>query len=227
MMTHVPPITLVIADDHVIMREGLAMTLNNEPDLKVVAEASNGRDVLTLIQQHQPDIALLDITMENMTGLEVARQSQANFPHVKLIFLTMHEDTEFFFEALRSGASGYVLKGSRTNVLLAAIRAVHKGGIYLSPQLAGELVDEFFTRPPQPPETAEDELTDREKEVLILIARGLTNRDIARRLEVSINTIKTHRLNIYQKLDLRGHASLLDYALCHGLLHPPPTFPKN
>ncbi|MFQ5433383.1 MAG: response regulator [Anaerolineae bacterium] len=212
------PIRLLIVDDHIIMREGLAQTLTYEPDFEVVGQASNGRDGISLVRQLKPDIILLDITMKDMTGLDVAQILQEEAHAAKIIFLTMHDDTQFFFEALRVGASGYVLKGSRTTVLLAAIRAVHQGGVYLSPMIATELVQDFLQQPDRSPD--DNPLTDREKEVLTLIARGLTNQKIADYLSVSINTIKTHRLNIYQKLNLRDKDSLIHYALSHGLVHP-------
>lgn len=201
------------------MREGLVATLESEPDFEVIGQASNGREAVKQVLLHRPDIALLDITMGEVSGLDALRQFSAEAPEVKVIFLTMHEDTDFFFEALRSGASGYVLKGSRTGALLDAIRAVHQGGIYLSPRLAGELVNEYLVRAPQTP--SHDALTAREREVLVLIAKGMTNRKIAVKLGVSVNTVKTHRLNIHHKLDLSGPTNLLSYALGQGLIHYP------
>lgn len=212
-------IRLLIVDDHAIVRESLTAVLARQPDIEVVADAGNGRDAITLAAQHMPDIALLDITLGDMTGIDVARHILQDLPDLKIIFLTMHEDSEFFYEALRVGASGYVLKGARTDVLLYAIRSVNMGGIYLSPQLARDLVDELIATAPLV-QTTEENLSNREKEVLVLIARGYTNREIAEQLTVSINTIKTHRLNIYQKLNLKGQSSLLAYALANGLLHP-------
>jgi two-component system, NarL family, response regulator NreC len=211
-------IRLVIADDHAIMREGLVSLLEDEPDLHVVAQASNGQEAVSLVFQQQPDIALLDITMPDMNGLEAARRIAAEQPEVKILILTMHEEEAFFFEALRAGAAGYMLKGASSEELLGAIRAVHEGGVYLPPKLAGGLVQDYVKRQPQVPRN--DPLTAREREVLSLIAQGLTNPEIAGRLVLSLNTVKTHRLRIYQKLNLHDRAQLVAYALRRGLLQP-------
>jgi two-component system response regulator NreC len=214
----VKPIRLIIADDHVVVREGLVALLEEEPDLEVVGQAGTGREAVALVRQQQPHIALLDIAMPDMNGLEATRQIVAEVPGVNVLILTMHEEEAFFFEALRAGAAGYVLKGAGSEELLSAIRAVHEGGVYLPPKLAGELVQDYLQR--HPPSSSDDPLTPREREILILIAQGLTNRQIAKRLTLSINTVKTHRLHIYRKLDLHTRAGLVDYALRRGLLNP-------
>jgi len=213
-----PPqrIRLLIADDHAIVREGLVALLEDEPDLEVVGQAGTGREAVMLARKLRPDIALLDITMPDMTGLEAARQIAAELPEVQILILTMHEEEAFFFEALRAGAAGYVLKGAYSDELLSAIRVVHEGGVYLAPKLAGGLVRDYLERQSHPP--PDDPLTPREREILTLIAQGLTNRDIAERLTLSINTVKTHRLRIYQKLDLHDRAALVEYALRRGFL---------
>lgn len=209
---------LVIADDHEVVRDGLVALLEDEPDLKVVAQAGTGREALELVRRHRPDVALLDITMPDMTGLEATRTIVDELPQVQVLILTMHEEDTFFFEALRAGASGYVLKGAPSAELLAAIRVVDAGGIYLSPKLAGSLVLDYLERHPGP--SSDDLLTPREREVLALIARGRTNGEIAEHLTLSINTVKTHRLHIYQKLDLHDRSALVEYALRRGLLRP-------
>lgn len=214
----VEPIRLIIVDDHTIVREGLASLLDDEPDLDVLGQAGSGREAVALVRQFHPDVALLDISMPDMNGLEAARRIQDEFPETKILILTMHEEEAFFFEALQAGASGYLLKGVRSEILLDAIRAVHEGGVHLPPELAGNLVQDFLQRQPQPPE--EDPLTPREREILTLIAQGMSNTEIAEALTLSINTVKTHRLHIYQKLELHSRAELIDYALRHGLLHP-------
>jgi two-component system response regulator NreC len=210
------PIRIILADDHAIMREGLTALLADEPDLQVVGEAGTGREALSLIHRHQPDLALLDITMPDMTGLEVTAQVTAALSEVKVLILTMHEEEAFFFEALQAGASGYILKGVHSEELINAIRAVYTGGIYLPPQLVSSLVQDYLSRHPQLP--PDDPLTPREVEILALLAQGLSNRDIAEQLMLSQNTVKTHRLHIYQKLDLHDRAELITYALRHGLL---------
>lgn len=212
------PIRLIIADDHTVVREGLAAMLEDEPDMQVVGLVGTGREAVALVRQQRPDIALLDITMPDMNGLDATRQIVADQAAVKVLILTMHEEEAFFFEALRAGAAGYVLKGADGEELLGALRAVHEGGVYLPPKLAGGLVRDHLEHHPQP--SPDDPLTPREREILTLIAQGLTNRDIARQLSLSLNTVKTHRLHILQKLSLHDRAGLIDYALCRGLLHP-------
>ncbi|MFQ5592588.1 MAG: response regulator [Anaerolineae bacterium] len=211
-------IRLIVADDHVVVREGLVALLEEEPDLQVVGQVGTGREAVNIATQLRPDIALLDIAMPDMNGLEATRQILIEEPEVNVLILTMHDEEVFFFEALRAGAAGYVLKGARSDELLSAIRAVHDGGVYLPPVLAGRLVQDYLARESDP--SPDDLLTPREQEVLTLIAQGLTNRDIAEVLTLSINTVKTHRLHIYQKLDLRDRAGLVDYALRRGLLSP-------
>jgi DNA-binding NarL/FixJ family response regulator len=211
-------IRLIIADDHLVVREGLVALLEDEPDLQVVAQAGTGREAIYLAELHRPDVALLDITMPEMNGLEAARHIIDRLPQTKILVLTMHEEEAFFFEALSAGAAGYVLKGAPSEELLSALRAVLEGGVYLTPKLAGNLVQDYLERHPQP--LVDNLLTSREGEVLTLIAQGLSSREIADRLILSINTVKTHRLHIYQKLELRDRAGLIDYALRRGLLRP-------
>jgi two-component system response regulator NreC len=209
-------IRLVVADDHVVMREGLIGLLEDEQDFKVVGRASNGREAVDLIRQQRPDIALLDITMPEMSGLEVAKQCAASVPQVKILFLTMHEEDSFFFAALRVGAGGYILKGASSGELLSAIRLVHAGGVYLTPKLAGALVHNYLAGQPSP--MPQDPLTPREREIVVLIGQGLANQAIAERLSLTVNTVKSHRQHIYEKLGLNSRASLLEYARRQGLL---------
>ena len=209
------PIRLILADDHVVMREGLAALLSEEPDLTIVGQAADGCQALALICQYRPDVALLDISMPYLTGLEVTHQVVAGSLDVKVLILTMHEEEAFFFEALRYGASGYVLKGAHSDELIGAVRIVYGGGVYLPPQLAGSLVRDYLERRPPPP--VDDPLTPREIEVLTLIAQGVSNQEIADTLILSVNTVKTHRLHIYRKLNLRDRPALIDYALRRGL----------
>lgn len=222
----VPPIgeaarrvRLVVADDHKLVLQGLVSLLKEDEGIEVVGQAMNGREALAEIQRLRPDVALLDITMPEMSGLEVTRLVTGRFPEVKVLILTMHEEEAFFFEALRSGASGYVLKGASSDELLAAVLAVHEGGVYLPPKLAGMVLRDYIEGGPKgeagPPR---EPLTPREEEVLRLIAQGLTNQEIAERFVLVLNTVKTHRLHVYQKLGLHTRAELVAYALQRGLL---------
>ncbi len=214
-----PRVRVVVADDHKLVLQGLVSLLAEDEGIEVVGQAVNGREALEEIQRLHPDVALLDITMPEMSGLEVTRKVTDQLPDVKVLILTMHEEEAFFFEALRLGASGYVLKGASSDELLAAIVAVHEGGVYLSPRLAGMVLHDYLEAgrrgkagPPREP------LTAREEGVLRLVSQGLTNQEIADHLVLSLNTVKTHRLHVYQKLGLHTRAELVAYALQRGLL---------
>jgi len=197
------------------MREGLVTLLEDEPDLKVVGQASSGREAIDSIRQHQPDIVLLDIMMDDMTGLEALRQISAEMPHIRVLILTMHTEEVFFFEALQAGASGYVLKDAYTEELFIAIRSVYQGGIYIPPKLAGRVTQYYVNS--YPPTLLVEPLTLRERDILDLIFEGLTNIEIAQQLTISLNTIKTHRRHIYEKLNLHDRAGLVKYAFnSHG-----------
>lgn len=211
-----PTIHIFLADDHDVVRQGLAALITEERDLRLVGQAEAGREAIEGITRLVPDVALLDITMPELSGLEIARDIERRQLPTRALILTMHEEETFFFEALRAGAHGYVLKGGSSQEIIAAVRAVHAGGVYLPPQLADSLIQGHLDHfaPPQPDQS----LTPREREILVLIARGLTNSDIGARLSLSINTVKSHRLHIYQKLDIHDRAAVLEYALRHRLL---------
>lgn len=212
------PVRLIIADDHAVVRQGLVSLLNDHPDIRIVGQSGTGVEALALARRHRPDLALLDVTMPDMNGLEATRRIKDELPGVEILVLTMHEEEAFFFEALQAGASGYMLKGAHTDELLHAIRVIHQGGVHISPDLAGKLVRDYLDRNPTP--AADDLLTPREQEVLTLIAQGFTNGEIAENLTLSVNTVKSHRSNIYDKLDIHDRASVVDYALRRGLLRP-------
>lgn len=209
---------LIIVDDHALVRQGLASLLDSEPDISVVGQGGSGSEAISLARDKQPDLALLDITMPEINGLEAARKIKEEELGVEVLILTMHDEEAFFFEALQAGASGYVLKGAHRDELLHAIRVIRDGGVYISPFLASELVQDYLERNPE--QEADDLLTPREREVLTLIAKGFTNSEIADKLTISVNTVKTHRSSIYDKLDIHDRASLVAYALRRGILHP-------
>lgn len=186
--------------------------------MMVVGQANTGLEALDLIDRHKPHLALLDISMPYMTGLEAAAKIKSEHPQTPVVILTMHEETAFFFEALRAGAAGYIMKGAASDELLKAIRVVCRGDIYLPPHLTGLLVQNYLmTHQSAPP--PDDPLTSREREVLKLIAQGMTNRKIAQQLTISINTVKSHRRQIYQKLDLDERADIVAYAINRGFLY--------
>ncbi len=209
-------ISLIIADDHAIVREGLISIFETEDDIEIIGEAGGGREAVEMVRNYDPDVILLDITMPDMGGVEATRQIVAEFPRVKVLILTMHEEEAFFFEALNAGAFGYVLKGGHSDELLDAIRSVHDGQIYVQPSLAGRLAQYQMNRHSQL--ELDETLTAREREILEFIARGMNNRDIANHLTLSVNTIKSHRLHVYQKLNLHERVELVSYARQNGLL---------
>ncbi len=212
-------IRILVADDHTIVREGVRLLLEAQPDIEVVGEAPDGEVALTQVRALKPDLALLDIAMPNMNGLEVTRAIRKEFPNIHVIILTMYESDEYFFQVLDAGAAGYVLKKAASADLVAAIRAVHAGGVFLYPSVARRLVSDYLSRVRSGEEQGGyDGLTPREREVLKLIAEGHTNQAIADKLVISPSTVQTHRTRIMQRLDLNSRAELIQYAVRKGLL---------
>lgn len=211
------PIRVLVADDHVVMREGICLLLEAEPDIKVVGQANDGQEALEKAHKLIPDVVLMDITMPGMSGLEATRQLRAALPETQILALTMHEGDEFFFRMLQAGASGYVLKGASPDELLSAIRAVYRRGVYLYPTMAKKLITDYLSRPSSQ-QGSYDDLTQREREILTLIADGLTTTEIAKKLVLSANTVQTHRQNIMDKLDLHNKTELIKYAIRKGLI---------
>ena len=212
-----PKIRVVLADDHAIVREGVRMILNAQPDMEVIGEASNGAGALSLAHTLKPDLVLMDIGMPGMNGLEATRALKEAHPLIQVLILTMHEDEDYFFRILAAGASGYVLKGAGSDELLSAIRAVSQGGVYLFPTMAKKLVSDYL-KGQESSAGAGDPLTPREREVLKLIAAGKMNREIAELLVISLNTVQTHRLHIMEKLNLHNRTELIKYAIRRGLI---------
>jgi len=213
-------IRVLVADDHTIVREGVSLLLQTKPDIEVLGEAKNGREAVDKTLQLQPDVVLMDMAMPELNGLEATKQIITARPSTRVLVLTVHESDEYFYQALQAGASGYVLKGATSTELIAAVRAVHSGGIYLHPAVARKLVSDYIQSVSSEgtPRDRYDGLTPREKEVLILIADGTTNQEIARKLVLSPSTVQTHRSNIMEKLNLHNRAELIKYAIRHGLI---------
>ncbi|MBM2825646.1 MAG: response regulator transcription factor [Dehalococcoidales bacterium] len=210
---------LLIADDHVIVREGLRAILEAQPDIEVVGEAANGEEAVDKTRELKPDVILMDITMPGMGGLEATRQIKKSHPEVKVLALTMHESDEYFFKMLESGASGYFIKGGSSSELIVALRAVWKGDVFLYPTMAKKLLSDYLQRVKSGQDRESyDGLTNREREILRIIAEGHTNQEIADLLVLSVATVQTHRAHIMSKLGLRHPAELIKYAIRHGFI---------
>lgn len=217
-----PTIRVLIADDHILVRTGLQMLLNAQPDIEVVAEAADGREALCKAREQKPDIALLDISMPETSGLKVIGQLLRECPSTRVLVLTMYEDPAYARTVLAAGGSGYVLKKATDSELLTAIRAVYRGQTFVDASLAGNLLQDHYgkkaTRGPTSLRAPRDLLSPREREVLVLLAQGYTNRQVAERIFVSTKTVETYRARISQKLELHSRVELIRYALESGLL---------
>jgi DNA-binding NarL/FixJ family response regulator len=213
------PHRIAIADDHAIMRDGLRAILDSDPDLTVVAEACDGRDAIRCAGASKPDLMLLDLTMPRMNGLEAIREIKRVSPDTRVVILTVHRTEEYVFAALRAGADGYVLKDASSSELLLGVRSVLQGGQYLSPQVSPKVIEGFLggTNGAAPRSPYED-LTQREREVLKLIAEGNRNRDIADYLCLSEKTVEKHRASLMKKLGLSSAQAVTAYAIEKGLV---------
>jgi RNA polymerase sigma factor (sigma-70 family) len=214
------PIRLMLVDDHAVVRSGLRILLEAEPDMVIVGEASTGVEAVSLARQTQPDVVVMDIAMPDMNGIEATRRIRAQCPQTAVLALTVHEADQYFFEMLNAGASGYVPKRAAPDDLVSAIRIVHHGEVFLYPSVAKTLVQSYLDHAGTNQVTAapEEELTPREREVLTLIAEGLTNQEIADRLVLSVKTVDRHRENIMRKLKLHRRVDLVKYAIEKGLI---------
>lgn len=216
------PIRILIADDHAVLRSGLRLLLNGQPDFEVVGEASTGEETVERAIALRPDVLLLDIAMPDLNGLEAARRIRQQAPDLRILVLTMYDDEAYLRQFLEMGAAGYLLKKAADTELVAAIRAVHRGESFLYPSLQGRLIDSYLKQPSAPttPE-GKDGLSPREVDVLRLVALGYTNQQVADELCIGVSTVETHRTRIMEKLGLRGRAQLVRYALARGLVNNP------
>jgi DNA-binding NarL/FixJ family response regulator len=210
-------IRVLLADDHTLVRAGFRAILEALPDVRVVAEAGDGREALQLIDDHQPAVALMDIAMPGLNGLEAAGRVCQEYPHVRVIILSMHANEEYVIRALQSGAAGYLLKDASPEELHAALHAASRGQTYLSPAISGH-VAEYVRRAGESKECAFDRLTPRQREVLQLIAEGHTTQSIAHELGLSVKTIETHRMNLMNCLGIHDIAGLVRYAVQQGVV---------
>jgi two-component system response regulator NreC len=208
----------MLADDHEIVRAGLRMLLEVQPDIEIVAEACSGTEAVELAQIHQPDVILMDVAMPDISGIEATHQLRECCPSAAVLALTIHEEEDYFFQMLHAGASGYIPKRAAPDDLLQAIRTVHKGEVFLHSSVATVLVRDFLQLGGSAEEAELSSLTRREREVLTLIAEGLTNKQIGERLGISPKTVARHRDNVTGKLSLSSRAELTRYAIQKGLI---------
>lgn len=213
-------IRLLLVDDHAVIRSGLRMLLENETDVEIVAEAGTARDAISAVEQFQPDVTLMDIGLPDLSGIDATKQIKERFPKTAIVALTIHEDEEYFFRMLEAGASGYVPKRAAPEELLTAIRIAAAGEVYLYPSLAKLLVRDYLMQERSSDGTADNDLTDREQEVLTYLAEGLNNDQIAQELTISPKTVARHRENIMRKLNLHSRAELVRYAIRKGIIKP-------
>jgi len=212
--------TIVLADDHPIIRRGLRTMLETEPDLTVVGEAQDGQAALQAVEKHKPDVLIVDISMPGLNGIDVAYRVHKDYPQIKVIVLSMHSNESYVLKALRSGISGYVLKASSTDDLVTAVRKVMAGEMYFSAAISQRAIDLYVEKARSSNLEPYDTLTSREREVLQLSAEGLTNNEIATRLCLSSRTIEMHRANLMSKLNLRNQTDLIRFAIQQGILSP-------
>lgn len=212
-------IRIVLADDHAVLRAGLRVLLNSEPDLIVVGEAGDGDEALQQIELQEPDVLVLDLMMPKVRGLDIIEKLTADYPKLRVLILTMHSDTQYVRHVLKTGCAGYVTKSSADTELITAIREVAKGKAYLSPEAADVLLQDY--RQQDETHREEDErkkLTDRESEVLVMTALGYSSREIGEMLFISPKSVDTYRQRSMEKLQLESRADLVQYALKNGLL---------
>lgn len=211
-------IKLIIADDHKIIRDGLKALVEKDEDIEVVAETCNGRSLIDLLQNHNPQVIIMDISMPEMNGIEATRLIKSEFPEIKIIALSMHSDRRYVSEMLKSGANGYMLKDCAYNEMKTAIRHVMQDKTYLSSGVAGMVIDDYISRLHDEIDSPLKVLTDREKEVMQFIAEGYSTKEIAGKINLSVKTIETHRKNTMDKLGVYSIAALTKMAIKEGLI---------
>jgi two-component system response regulator NreC len=212
-------ITLVLADDHPIVRKGVRTVLEAEPDLRIIGEACNGLSAVEIVEQLHPDVLFVDLLMPGLPGLEVVRQLKQQVPQTRAIVFSMYSSDNHIHEAFRNGAWGYLLKGNDGDEMVRAARSVANGQRYLSPEVSERIISAYAERAEDFLERdAYDELSSREREVFQLVAEGETNAEVAERLFISARTVEVHRANALRKLNLRNHGEVIRYALRRGLI---------
>jgi len=215
----VKQIRILLADDHTVMRRGLRLLLESQPEFSVVAEASDGRQAVQQAEATLPDVAVMDIAMPNLSGIEAAQRIATAQPNTAIVILSMHSDEGYVLRALKVGAKGYLLKDSAEGDLIEAIKAVHQGKTFFSPEISKMLVEDYVREiRTRGAEDTYDLLTSREREILQLLAERKSNKEIAQALNISVYTIETHRRNLHEKLNLHSLAELILYAVRKGVV---------
>jgi DNA-binding NarL/FixJ family response regulator len=207
---------IFLADDHELIREGLRSLVNSQPDMECVGEAGDGRAAVEQVQKILPDVAVLDVSMPGLNGLEAAKKLKACCSEVRLLTLTRHTDDGYLQQLLKAGVSGYVLKQSASSVLLTALRAVAAGNLFLDPAITGKVIGNYVGKSAGRGERAGGELSEREEEVLRMIAWGYSNKEIAARLDLSVKTVEAHKANAMRKLDMLGRIDIVRFAILQG-----------
>src|SRR5690348_12792623 len=208
---------ILLADDHKMVREGLRLLIDSQPDMRVAGEAANGREVLQRAREIKPDVVVMDLSMPELNGMQATERLQAELPDIKVVAITANEDESYLRQLVKMGAAGYVLKRSAGDELVKAIGAVAEGGVYFEAALASRALAKQMTAGKSESGTAE--LSDREKEVLVLLAWGYSNKEIAARLGLSVKTVETYKVRIGEKLGLRSRTQMVQYALHQGWLN--------
>lgn len=212
-------IRILLADDHVVMRRGLRLLLENQPGFSVVAEASDGREAVDRAEAVKPDVAVLDIAMPNLSGIEATERITSMLPETRIVILSMHSDESYVLRALKAGVKGYLLKDSAEGDLVEAIKAVHQGKAFFSPDISRMLVEDYRRETKnRRVEDSYELLTPREREILQMLAEGKSNKDIATVLHLSLYTVETHRRNLQEKLNLHSFPELVLYAVRKGII---------
>jgi DNA-binding NarL/FixJ family response regulator len=209
---------VLLVDDHAILRDGLKMVLDAQPGITVVGEAENGREALDLVEELHPDVVVMDIAMPQMNGAEATRQIKRRFPQTRVVILTMHENQQYLMQIVNAGATGAVLKRSAGSELVTAVKAAARGESFFSPSMASMLLEDYRVRLQEDEPDDADMFTEREREVLQLVAEGKTNKEISDLLTVSIKTVQTHRAHIMEKLGAHDRTDLVRYAMRKGII---------
>jgi len=212
-------IRVLLADDHAIIREGLRVMLGNQPDMQVVGIATNGREAVRLVDEHEPYVALMDISMPELNGIEAMQQMLSRHPQLKVVVLSIHETKPYVYRALKAGARGYLIKETAGLEVVDAVRAVHRGERYLSQRIADLLIDASFLHLKSSIEVSPlESLSLREREILQLVAEGKTSQEIAKRLSISSKTVDTYRSRLMHKIGVEDMAGLIKFAIQHGVI---------